>query len=414
MNGKAERHGWGLVVGGGIAGPVVAMALQRAGIPSTIYEANPATSNGVGSFLTVASNGLDALQAIDAHRPVAAAGVRTHRMVISSGSGKVLGEVDAGIPLTDGSTTTTIERARLHRALHDEARGRGISIVHGKRLVGVEETEDGVVALFDDGTREEGGFLVGADGIWSSVRTLIDPQAPRPEYTGLIGVGAVARGVDLPPDPSSFQMTFGRRAFFGFIALEGGDALWFANLPVRPEPERAALAQVPPAEWKRRLLELFAEDAIPARQLIEATDEAALRMGAMHTLEPPARWHRGSVVLVGDAAHATSPSSGQGASLAMEDAIELARCLRDRTTLGSAFETYQRLRERRVRRVLRSSRRVNADKAAGPVASAIRDAVMPWVLKRLATPERQLWLLGHHIDFTGAVGGPRTLLGAAG
>jgi len=209
MNGKAERHGWGLVVGGGIAGPVVAMALQRAGIPSTIYEANPATSNGVGSFLTVASNGLDALQAIDAHRPVAAAGVRTHRMVISSGSGKVLGEVDAGIPLTDGSTTTTIERARLHRALHDEARGRGISIVHGKQLVGVEETEDGVVALFDDGTREEGGFLVGADGIWSSVRTLIDPQAPRPEYTGLIGVGAVARGVDLPPDPSSFQMTFG-------------------------------------------------------------------------------------------------------------------------------------------------------------------------------------------------------------
>ena len=67
-----------------------------------------------------------------------------------------------------------------------------------------------------------------------------------------------------------------------------------------------------------------------------------------------------------------------------------------------------------MRRVLRSSRRVNADKAAGPVASAIRDAVMPWVLKRLATPERQLWLLGHHIDFTGAVGGPRTLLGAAG
>jgi FAD-dependent urate hydroxylase len=70
-------------------------------------------------------------------------------------------------------------------------------------------------------------------------------------------------------------------------------------------------------------------------------------------------------------------------------------------------------REKRVRRVLRTSKRVNADKAAGPVARAIRDAVMPMVLRRMATPERQLWLLGHHIDFTGAVGGPRALLSAS-
>src|SRR5262249_12740596 len=160
MNGKAERHGWGLVVGGGIAGPVLGMALQRVGIPCTIYEASADPSDGVGSFLTVASNGLDALQAIDAHRPVVAAGVRTHRMVLSSGSGKVLGSLEAGIPLTDGTTTTTIERTRLYRALLDEARRRGISIVHGKRLVAIEETDDGVIARFADGTSEEGGFLV--------------------------------------------------------------------------------------------------------------------------------------------------------------------------------------------------------------------------------------------------------------
>ena len=413
MNGMAERHGWGLVVGGGIAGPVVGMALQRVGIPCTIYEANPSPADGVGSFLTVASNGLDALQAIDAHRPVVDAGVRTTRMVLSSGSGKVLGSLDAGIPLTDGTSTTTIERPRLYRALHDEARRRGVPIVHGKQLLGVEESTDGVVARFADGTSEEGGFLVGADGIWSTTRQLIDPAAPRPEYTGLIGVGAIARGLHLPPDPSTFQMCFGRRAFFGFIAREGGDVLWFANLPHRPEPDRAALASTPPGEWKRLLMDAFADDAIPAQEIIEATDDAALQMGGMHTLEPPAQWHRGSVVLIGDAAHATSPSSGQGASLAMEDAIELARCLRDRTNLSVAFETYQRLREKRVRRVLRTSKRVNADKAAGPLARAIRDAVMPMVLRRMATPDRQLWVLGHHIDFTGAVGGPRALLSAS-
>jgi len=408
-----ERYGRALVIGGGIAGPVVGMALQRVGIGSAVFEANPVASDGVGSFLTVASNGLDALRAIDAHLPVVAAGLRTERMVLSSGTGKCLGVIEAGIPLTDGTTTTTIERARLHRVLHDQARQRGVSLVRGKRLIDVEDSSDGVVARFADGSEERGGFLVGADGIWSTARRLLDPDAPRPEYTGLIGVGGLAADADLDPDPGTFEMMFGLRAFFGFIAIERGRILWFANLPVRPEPARDTLESVSPSAWKAELLEAFAEDASPARQLIERTDDSAFRLAAMHTLEPPRAWHRGRAVLVGDAAHATSPSSGQGASLAIEDAVELARCLRDASDLESAFHAYQRLREARVRRVLRASRRTNSDKAAGPFARKIRDAVMPLVLRRMASPERQLWLLGHHIDFTGPVGGPRALLAAA-
>jgi 2-polyprenyl-6-methoxyphenol hydroxylase-like FAD-dependent oxidoreductase len=226
-------------------------------------------------------------------------------------------------------------------------------------------------------------------------------------------MGGQAVGVDVDPDPGTFQMMFGTRAFFGFIASEPRRVLWFANLPVREEPDREALTSVSPREWKERLLEIFAADAAPARDLIAATDESSFRLGASHTLEPPRAWHRGRVVLVGDAAHATSPSSGQGASLAIEDAVELARCLRDSPDLGTAFETYQGLREKRVRRVLRASRRVNSNKAAGPVARRVRDTMMPLFLRSMASPARQLWLLGHHIDFTGAVGGPRTLLAAA-
>ena len=413
MKGNGERYGRALVIGGGIAGPVVGMALQRVGIESTVFEASPVASDGVGSFLTVASNGLDALRAIDAHLPVVAAGLRTERMVLSSGTGKCLGVLEAGISLTDGTTTTTIERARLYRALRDQAQERGVSIVHGKRLVDLEDAPDGVVARFADGSEERGGFLVGADGIRSTTRTLLDPDAPRPEYAGLIGMGGVATGVDIDPDPGTFEMMFGLRAFFGFIAPEHGRILWFANLPMRPEPDREALESVSPSEWRGRLLEIFAGDVSPARELIERTDDSAFRLGAMHTLEPPRSWHRGRSVLVGDAAHATSPSSGQGASLAIEDAVELARCLRDVPDLTSAFDAYQRLREGRVRRVLRASRRVNSDKAAGPFARKVRDAVMPLVLRRMASPARQLWLLGHHIDFTGPVGGKRALLDAA-
>lgn len=413
MSAVGWRHGRGLVIGGGIAGPVVGMALQRVGIESTIFEASPGPSDGVGSFLTVASNGLDALQAIDAHWPVVAAGVRTERMVLSSGTGRLLGSIEAGVPLTDGSTTTTLERSRLYRILHDEARRRGVRIVHGKRLVALEEISAGVVARFADGSTEEGGFLIGADGLWSATRSLLNPGAPCPEYTGLLGVGGCARGVELDAEPMTFEMVFGQRAFFGLIPLDRTNVLWFANLPLRPEPEHAALASIQPREWKERLVETFAGDAIPARELIEATDDEGFRAASMHTLEPPACWYTRRAVLVGDAAHATSPSSGQGASLAMEDAVELARCLRDRPDLATAFGSYQRLREGRVRRVLRASKRVNADKAAGPIGRAIRDAVMPMMMRTMASPARQLWLLGHHIDFTGAVGGPRALLQAA-
>ena len=98
----------------------------------------------------------------------------------------------------------------------------------------------GVVARFEDGSQERGSFLVGADGIWSATRQLVDPAAPCPEYTGLIGMGGEARGVDVDHDPGTFQMMFGTRAFFGFIASEARRVLWFANLPMREEPDRDA------------------------------------------------------------------------------------------------------------------------------------------------------------------------------
>ncbi|HKG26157.1 MAG TPA: FAD-dependent monooxygenase, partial [Thermomicrobiales bacterium] len=143
-----------LIIGGGIAGPATAMALQRAGIDSVVYEAYD-TSAGLdaGAFLTVAVNGLDALRTLDAHEPVLDAGFPTRNIEFFSGTGKRLGEVPIGGTLPDGTATHTIKRADLYRVLHDEAIRRGIRIEHGKRLVDAETTpEGGVVARFGDGT----------------------------------------------------------------------------------------------------------------------------------------------------------------------------------------------------------------------------------------------------------------------
>jgi 2-polyprenyl-6-methoxyphenol hydroxylase-like FAD-dependent oxidoreductase len=106
-----------LSVDAGVCGPVAAMALQRAGIDTTVYEARPPTADSVGSYLTVAINGLDALRAIGAERRVIAAGFPTPEMVMFSGTGKRLGTVPLGGTLADGTVSHTIRRALLHKAV---------------------------------------------------------------------------------------------------------------------------------------------------------------------------------------------------------------------------------------------------------------------------------------------------------
>jgi 2-polyprenyl-6-methoxyphenol hydroxylase-like FAD-dependent oxidoreductase len=147
------------------------------------------------------------------------------------------------------------------------------------------------------------------------------------------------------------------------------------------------LGSLPPAEWKRQLIDLFAEDAGPACDVISATTDEIAAF-SIHDTPVVLRWHRGRMVILGDAAHATSPSSGQGASLAIEDAIVLAKCLRDRDDVAQAFATYERLRRLRVERVVAYSARIGQSKTVGTVGGWIRDLVMPFALKTFARVQR--------------------------
>jgi 2-polyprenyl-6-methoxyphenol hydroxylase-like FAD-dependent oxidoreductase len=120
-----------------------------------------------------------------------------------------------------------------------------------------------------------------------------------------------------------------------------------------------------------------------------------------HDMPSVPTWHRGSMVIVGDAAHATSPASGQGASMAIEDAVVLAKCLRDLPDIRQAFAAYEQLRRERVERVVAQGGRSSSGKAAGPIARVLRDLMLPVFLKRAAGGgERSLaWMYGYHIDW---------------
>src|SRR6266851_2975856 len=139
-----------LVIGGGIAGPAAAMALQKAGIESVVYEAHPAAADGIGTFLTLAANGLDALRTLGAAEPAIATGFPTPGIVLWSGTGKRLGTANVSVTLEDGTTGHTLKRADLYRAMNEEAAARGIRIEYGRRLVAAENIDGGVRAKFAD------------------------------------------------------------------------------------------------------------------------------------------------------------------------------------------------------------------------------------------------------------------------
>jgi 2-polyprenyl-6-methoxyphenol hydroxylase-like FAD-dependent oxidoreductase len=263
-----------LIIGGGIAGPATAMALQKAGIDSVIYEAHPGGAEGIGAFLTLASNGVDALHVIDADTPVLAAGFPTPAIVLRSGTGKCLGSGPTGLP--GGMPSQTLKRADIYHALHEEAGRRGVRIEHGKRLVDAREAGDAVHAMFADGSEATGDLLIGCDGVHSTLRRIIDPAAPRPYYTGLINTGGYASGVPVDTEPGSYGMIFGKRAFFGYAVAPDREVWWFANVPRREEPARGELTAITSGEWRRRLLELYADDAEdPAACTARATIDAS-------------------------------------------------------------------------------------------------------------------------------------------
>jgi 2-polyprenyl-6-methoxyphenol hydroxylase-like FAD-dependent oxidoreductase len=387
-----------LVIGGGVAGPVAALALRKAGIEAQVYEAHHPGTGSKGGPLTLAANGLNALRVVGADAGVAAAGTPTPRMVIHSGTGKVLGEVgsDPALP-----AVTTVPRGRLAELLQARAEAEGITVVHGKRFEGAVDTGRSVIAQFDDHTTAEADVLIGCDGIRSAVRGLIDPTIG-PRYTGLIGFGGYVGGPGtggpaVPDTGGAFHMIFGRRAFFGYLS-DGERTGWFANLPEK-RLDRDALRATSFDEWTARLRAAFADDAGPALRILDqVTPENFIPASPLEDLPHVPVWSRGRIAIAGDAAHATSPSSGQGASLAAESAVELARCLRD-LPIARAFTAYEHRRRGRVERVIAAAARTNQSKAAGPIAARFRDALMPFFMARFATPERTAWQHGYRIEW---------------
>lgn len=372
-----------IVIGGGIAGPVTATALHKAGIAARVYEAYPGPTFGVGSGLALAPNGVAALDIVGAGDLIRAIASPVSHTQLSVG-GKVLRMPD----MPDVPSLKMVDRNELHRTLHDHAVATGIPFEYNKRLVRVDENADGITAHFADGSSATADVLIGADGIRSTVRGLIDSNNPGPEYTGMIGFGAMIDN-DLGLEPETMVFAFGKKAYYLYGTVDDDKIMWGANLPHKEYLSLTEARAIPAEHWLGILREIYAEDTPGGEFARKTTAENLETTGALHIMPSVPTWYRGRMVLVGDSVHAPSNSSGQGASLAIESAVQLARCLRDLPDHSAAFAAYEGVRRPRVEGVAARARKINHSKTPGPVARRMMSLLMPLLIKGM-NPEKTM------------------------
>jgi salicylate hydroxylase len=366
-----------VVAGGGVAGAASAIALARSGAEVTVYEAHEDPAGTVGSFLSLAVNGLRALEYLGCLPQVQAAGFAVARQRMWAGNGKLLGDVARARRPGDPLHSVTLMRADLVTVLRDEAARAGARIVIGQRLTGADlRGARAAGATADDLDAQRGeiagaDLVVGADGIWSAARRAVDPAAPEPAYAGLYSVSGVSDGLDWAR-PGAWNMIFGRHGALIYLRAPDGTIWWSAQVSAKAPPED--LAGLGPDE----LAAVFRREQRAVAILRGARTVHAATLH--HVLAPVRRWHGSDIVLIGDAAHPAG--AGQGASMAIEDAVELARQLGRPGTVADGLARFDAARRDRAGKMAKTAAANRDAKTAGPVAAAFRNLIMPVMFGR--------------------------------
>ncbi len=325
------KHCQILIVGAGLAGLTLARALDKAGFaPQVIERAGGFEAAGTGMYLP--ANGVRALRALGVEAAVAAQGTPIRSQRILDHRGRRLADIDLHQLWGDVGPCLALPRADLHHVLRD-----GVPVRLGRTVRTLEHLEGPVGAAFEDGGGEF-DLVVGADGLRSTIRRLaVDPQPPIP-----VGQQSWRFLATCPPEVTTWTVLLGRGASFLTVPVGQGLVYCYADVTTNSTTDE------PDGDPVGRLRDRFAGFAAPVPQLLDQLDDPA----GVHVapIEEVSRqsWGRGAVVLVGDAAHGMSPNMAQGASLAFEDALVLAACLRDAVTVSDAVASFVARRSSRT------------------------------------------------------------------
>jgi len=356
------------ILGGGIGGLSTAIALQRKGFSVTLYEAAP-SFKPLGAGLSLSGNAIRAYEEkIGIEKEVISIGCRLHVARGKDQHGKLISETSSEeLKKRFGVLNNfTLHRADLHELLLGLLKPGTVQL--GKAATAVSQTKDGVSVAFADGTTSTADYLVAADGIHSVVRKQLLPDS-LPRYSGYTCWRSVVS--DLPPGINLNEMTetWGRGRRFGVVPIAGNRVYWFATLDASQHDPRMREATV------KDLLDVFKGFHFPIPQIIERTRNEQLIWGDIIDVKPIKQFAFGRVVLVGDAAHATTPNLGQGACMAIEDAATLMNALL-RCAPDEAFKRFESHRIARTTGIVNQSLSVGKlAQLSNPVLIALRNGL---------------------------------------
>lgn len=338
------------ILGGGIAGLTAAIALKKIGITAIVFE-SAADIRPVGAGLLLAANAVKAYEHLGIADKIVRRGRALPEFRVLDQAGRTLAGADARrISQRYGLHNFAIHRAELHDALLGELDPAQVRTGH--KATGLLELPDGRLSLqFADGSAHATDCLIVADGIHSAIRSQLAPDAAT-RYAGYTCWRAVIDDPGL--SLSAATETWGKHGRFGIVPLAGGKIYCFACINAPQNDPRMAAMRV--AELKK----IFSGYHAPIPAILEQWRDDQLIWNDLADLKPLDRFAYGRVVLIGDAAHATTPNLGQGACQAIEDAVILAEMLKKHSDPEQAFRAYEQKRLPRTRFIVETSRRMGA------------------------------------------------------
>ncbi|MNY91825.1 FAD-dependent urate hydroxylase [compost metagenome] len=341
-----------VIIGAGMGGLTTGIALKKFGHQVRIFEQTEKILP-VGAAISLWSNGVKCLNYLGLTEKIAQLGGQMDDLAYVDGlTGDVMTQFSL-LPLIEevGQRPYPVARADLQNMLMDEF-GRD-QIYLGKKMVSLDDKADFVEVHFADGSSTQADLVIGADGTHSLTRAYVLGQQVQRRYAGYVNWnGLVEISEDLAPAQQwTTYVGEGKRA--SLMPVADGKFYFFLDVPLPAGLENNR------DEYQKLLKKYFADWCLPVQQLIERLDPQKTNRVEIHDIEPFTQFYKGRVVILGDAAHSTTPDIGQGGCQAMEDAIYLARSLQI-NTLGveDALRRYQNKRNERANElVLRARKR---------------------------------------------------------
>lgn len=339
-----------IIIGAGIGGLTTGIALKQAGYDVTIYE-RVSKLRPAGAGISLWSNGVKVLNRLGLGEQMAAIGGEMNRMEYRSHRDEPLSDIDLQ-PLFKrvGQRPYPVARTDLQEML---LTAFGPENVHlSMKCIAVEQTAETATAVFEDGTRVTGDLIVAADGIRSIVRKYILGEALSLRYAGYVNWNGLVPATPALCEADNWVLYVGEGKRASMMPVGGDRFYYFFGVPI------PIGSQTEPEHRCKELADYFSGWPEPVQTLIQTLDPAASNRLEISDIDPPKRLVKGRVALVGDAAHATTPTLGQGGCQAMEDAFVLTQFLvTTNISIGDALERYEQARKERTSELVMKARK---------------------------------------------------------